>query len=647
MLRGIQERHLDRNRWIKISMGVILVLICVSMVVTLVPGLMSGPSTDASSPDAIATVAGHAITVVDFQQKFDQMLSNQQIPQMMRPIYARQLLNDLLFQQALDYEASQLGIQVTTQEEAARIRELVPSAWVNNRWDPQIYQNQIQQATGMSVADFESSLRESMLEEKFRNLVTDGIDVSPADVQQEFEWRNERVKLEYALIKPADLAPKIQPANDVLEAWFSRNQTRYQIPEKRSVSYALLDLAKLRAGTQATDAELQAYYQAHLADYQVQNRAHVEHILFKTVGKTDAEVAEIRKKAEDVLSQAKKKGANFEALAKKYSDDDASASKGGDLGWILQGQTVAAFEKAAFSAPKGGISDLVTTPYGFEIIKVIDRETAHTKSFAEVRDSIEKDVVDQKVSDQANQIAGQLADAVRESDRRPLDSLAKKFNLELGQVPPVSMTDPIGPLGNSQEIHQIVFSLQPGELSQPIQTDAGYVVMTVKDIQPAHQGTLAEVHAQALADYQQEQSVELARQRAQDLAQKVKAGEPLEKAAKELGLTVATSDSFARNGSVPAVGSGRQLSAAFDLKPGQTGGPTQIEGNWVVYQVLSHEAADPADLAMQQAGLRQELLQTRQNAAFEAFRTSLLDRLRKEGKLTVNSDQMNRFTQRS
>lgn len=647
MLRGIQERHLDRNRWIKISMGVILVIICVSMVVTLVPGLMSGPSTDASSPDAIATVAGHPITVVEFQQKFDQMLSNQQVPQMMRPIYARQLLNDLVFQEALDYEAQQLGIQVTTGEEAARIRELVPSAWVNNKWDPQIYQNQIQQGTGMSVADFESTLRESMLEEKFRELVTDGINISPAEVQQEFQWRNDRVKLRYVLIKATDLAPKIQPTDAELEAWFSRNQSRYQIPEKRSVNYALLDLAKLRANTQVTDAELQAYYQAHLADYQVQNRAHVEHILFKTVGKTDAEVAEIRKKADDVLHQAQKKGANFEDLAKKYSEDDGSASKGGDLGWILQGQTVPAFEKAAFSVPKGGVSDLVTTPYGFEIIKVIDRETARTKTFAEVRDEVQKAVLDQKVSDAANLAAGQLADAVRESDRQPLDALAKKFNLELGQVPPVSMTQPIGPLGNSQELHQIIASLQPGELSAPIQTDAGYVVLTVKEVTPAHQGTLAEVHSQALADYQQEQSVVLAKQRAAELAQKVKAGEPLDQAAKQLGLTVATSDSFARNGSVPAVGSGRQLSAAFNLQPSQTGGPTLIEGNWVVYQVVSLEPANPADFAAQQTGIRQQLLQTRQNAAFEAFRTSLLDKLRKEGKLTINSDQMNRITQSS
>ena len=70
-----------------------------------------------------------------------------------------------------------------------------------------------------------------------------------------------------------------------------------------------------------------------------------------TVGKTDAEVEEIRQKADDVLKQAKK-GAKFEDLAKKYSEDPGTKDKGGDLGWITQGQTVPEFEKMAFRFPK-------------------------------------------------------------------------------------------------------------------------------------------------------------------------------------------------------------------------------------------------------------------------------------------------------
>src|SRR4029077_4788969 len=110
---------------------------------------------------------------------------------------------------------------------------------------------------------------------------------------------------------------------------------------------ALLDLSKLRATTTVSDDTLRAYYNSHIDEYKIENRAHVEHILFKTIGKTDAEVAEIRQRAEDVLKKAKS-GANFEDLAKKYSEDDSTKPKGGELGWIVEKQTVPEFEQAAF-----------------------------------------------------------------------------------------------------------------------------------------------------------------------------------------------------------------------------------------------------------------------------------------------------------
>src|ERR1700740_3852404 len=99
---------------------------------------------------------------------------------------------------------------------------------------------------------------------------------------------------------------------------------------------------------QVTDDELKVQYQQNIQQFQVPNRVHAEHILLMTVGKTDAEVTEIKKKAEDILAQAKKKGANFEDLAKKYSEDPGSKTKGGDLGWLVQGQAGPAVEKCAF-----------------------------------------------------------------------------------------------------------------------------------------------------------------------------------------------------------------------------------------------------------------------------------------------------------
>src|SRR5208282_6501207 len=246
MLKTIQERDRPHHRWVKIAMTVFLVLICASMLTYLIPGLMNG-TTGASSPDAVATIAGESITIADFQQQFSQATRNQSIPPMLRGAYSRQVLDQMIFQHALEYEAGRLGIRVTPEEETERIKEVLPTAWSGNTWLKDRYADEVQNRTGMDVDQFETLLRDQMLQDKFKELVTDGITVSPLEIAQEFQLRNEKVKADFALIKPADLAASIHPSDADLAAWFAKNSARYQVPEKRSARYALLDLAKLRA----------------------------------------------------------------------------------------------------------------------------------------------------------------------------------------------------------------------------------------------------------------------------------------------------------------------------------------------------------------------------------------------------------------
>src|SRR4029077_20415942 len=214
------------------------------------------------------------------------------------------------------------------------------------------YASEVQARFQLTVPVFEELIRQGLLQDKFKKLVTDGISVGPSELQDEFKYKNEKVKLDYAFIKPEDLEAKITPDEAEIKAAYEKNRSRYQIPEKRVVRYALVDLNQLRQTAQVSDDELKAQYQQNIQQYQVPNRVHVEHILLMTVGKTtDAEIEEIHQKAEDVLKQAKK-GAKFEDLAKKYSEDPGTKDKGGDLGWIVQGQTVPEFEKTAFALDK-------------------------------------------------------------------------------------------------------------------------------------------------------------------------------------------------------------------------------------------------------------------------------------------------------
>jgi len=588
----------------------------------------------------VAKVGDQAVTLGEVRQQLAQIEQRNQVPKPLESLYARQILNQLVFEKEIEYEAKRLGITVSDQERADRIKLYVPGAFANGNFvGMDRYSAEVQARFQLTVQVFEELIRQGLLEEKFRKRVTDGISVGPNELQDEFRYKNEKIKLNYAVIKPEELAAKINPTDAEIKAEYEKNKSRYQISEKRVVRYGLLDTSKIQRNIQVSDDQLKVQYQNNIQQYQVPNRVHPEHILFMTVGKTDAEVDEIKKNAEDVLKQAKK-GTKFEDLAKKYSEDPGSKDKGGDLGWITQGQTVPEFEKTAFGLDKGQISDLVKTEYGFHIIKVMDKETARTRTFDEVKDSLRAPMVLQQADQQATAAADQLAKAIRQSNKVSLDDLAKQYQLTVSQTRPVSVTDPILELGNSKEVKDAVFRLRQNELSLPIRTDRGYVVLSVQQITPAHQGSLEEVHEQVVNDLKQEEAGKLAKTKAEELAKRVKAGEKFDAAAKALGVEAKTSDLISRNDSISGAASGKQLGDAFQMKPGDVGTPMSLGSSWMVYRVETKEEPNPSDFEKQKKTLTEQLLQTKRSVAYEAFKTALDNRLKQEGKVKLMTDKM-------
>jgi peptidyl-prolyl cis-trans isomerase C len=119
-----------------------------------------------------------------------------------------------------------------------------------------------------------------------------------------------------------------------------------------------------------SDAQVREFYDKNPDKFET---ARASHILFKVDEKADeATKKKILAQAEAVLKQVKG-GADFAALAKKHSAD-GSAEQGGDLGVFPKGQMVPPFDAAAFSMLPGQVSDIVTTQFGYHIIKVTDRK---------------------------------------------------------------------------------------------------------------------------------------------------------------------------------------------------------------------------------------------------------------------------------
>jgi peptidyl-prolyl cis-trans isomerase C len=154
-------------------------------------------------------------------------------------------------------------------------------------------------------------------------------------------------------------------------------------------------------GVTVTDAETAAFYASNTPDFEQPETAHVRHILLLTIDPAtraplpDDQVKAKRQQIDDILKRAKA-GEDFAALATQYSEDPGSKDKGGELPPFSHGQMVPEFEAAAFSMATNTISDVVTTAYGYHIIKLLDRTPAKQVEYAAVAGKIKDFLLQQK-----------------------------------------------------------------------------------------------------------------------------------------------------------------------------------------------------------------------------------------------------------
>ncbi|MDP2921113.1 MAG: peptidylprolyl isomerase [Candidatus Omnitrophota bacterium] len=150
-----------------------------------------------------------------------------------------------------------------------------------------------------------------------------------------------------------------------------------------------------------TEDQKKQEYETNKDKLNVPDEVKASHILIKAGEKATPEEKQKAKEKIDALRARLMSGEDFVKLAKENSED-GSAANGGDLGFFRKGEMVKPFEDTAFGLEKDQISPVVETQFGYHIIKVIDKKTAHTLTYEEVSKDVENFLMNKNKRDQVN-----------------------------------------------------------------------------------------------------------------------------------------------------------------------------------------------------------------------------------------------------
>ena len=633
---------LDRMRrhksWLKWSLG----LVCLAFVIFYIPDFLRGSDAGAASGDTIAVVDGQEISAGEFRRTYEAQLQayrqaygGNMSDQLLKQLGVdRQILQQMVDERAALAEADRVGVRVSDEEVRSRILAM-PAFQDNGRFigQPRYEALLRMQRPPMTPADFEDSIRRSLTVEKLRESLTDWVSVDDKELEREYRRRNDKVKLAVVSFTADSFRADVKVSDADVASYFDAHKADFKIPEKRKIRYLLIDIDALRAKVTIPPADVERYYNNNIEQYSTPEQVRASHILFKTDGKDDAAV---KAKAEDVLKQARA-GADFAELAKKYSEDDASAKNGGDLDYFGKGRMVPEFDQAVFAMQPGQISDLVKTQYGYHIIKLTDKKAGTTRSLADVRQQI----TDQLAYEKAQAQAADLAQTLQKQITKPadLDSVGKAQGLAVQESGFFARDEPILGLGPSPEAATRAFDMKTGEIAGPVRTSRGFAFETLLARQDPYIPKLDEVKDRVRDELVKERARDLSRQKATEIAAKLKDAPDFEKAAKAAGVEAKTTELIARDAPIPDLGNAPAVEdAAFKLPEGAVSDPIATDTGTAIVKVVEKKEVTPAEWTAAKDKFRDEILNDRRNRFFSAYMVKAKQRM----KIEVNSETLQR-----
>lgn len=434
MLEAIRER--TKGRLAKIILALIVI-----------PFALFGIDTylqNAGSNVAVAKVAGETITVQEYSNALQNLRNKLQSegkvdPAMLDKPEVRQLVLDrLITDRLLSKEVKRAKFNISDEQLSNYIIGL-PEFTQDGQFSQELYDRILSQ-NRMSPTQFENAKRADLKVQQAHEGLASLAFIPATVAEQTLKIEHQSREVSVAEIKTKDFISqvKIDPAQ--VKAYYEKNKDKFRKPEQVKLEFVLMSANTLIPGMQVTEDEAKKFYADNAEKFQGDEQRRASHILIGFgVSATPQAKQEAKKKAEAVLAEVKKKGSNFEALAKKYSQDPGSAEKGGDLGMFGRGAMVKPFEDTVFSMAPGAVSDLVESEFGYHMIKLTEIKGA-AQTYDSVKTNIRAELMYQKALAKFSEQTENFSNMVYEQSAS-LEPAAKAFGLQIQKTDWLSRAD--------------------------------------------------------------------------------------------------------------------------------------------------------------------------------------------------------------
>ena len=411
------------------------------LVILVVPFVLWGVSSYFGGPSKVYVARGHGLRIT--QEEFGRALAQQRVAlehafgKNLNPAllssgkFKRAVLRGLINKTLLIHSAVKAGYVVNRDELAYEIRH-IPAFRVKGHFSPTRYL-ELLAAQGLTVPGFERRVRDLTLLNQIKAGLLASAFVPQQVIAHAARLFGQKRAFSYVVLSPRQFMPTGPIPGTLVKQYYAKHQQAFRLPQQVRIAYVVLSPhAVMRAmkDRKVSMAALQRAYQAHIAQFTRPEQRLVRHIMIALPPHPTAQAIASAKARLSALRAQIQHGASFAALARRYSQDPASAADGGSLGFVTKADLSKPVGQAAFALPLHKVSAPVVGHSGVHLLEVSAIRPASVVPFAKVRATLTRMVLKKRARRRMYHLSERLRNAAYEHPRG-LAKVARELNIKV------------------------------------------------------------------------------------------------------------------------------------------------------------------------------------------------------------------------